>query len=121
MKPIFFAAAALVLTVSAAAKNDSPVAERANYWQQRLSHELPVGSTRSTIVEWASANHLTASDDFQTHDLSIGLEEVPEPVHKFVVSASPAVCKSWSIWAALKLDAKGHLASTEVRTIGNCL
>jgi len=121
MRRILLAAATLILTLSAAAKSDSPVAQRADYWQQRLNREIPVGSSRSAILNWALTNHLTASDDPQTHDLRIGLEEVPEPAPKPRISPSAVVCKSWHISAALKLDAKGQLASAEVQTLGNCL
>jgi hypothetical protein len=121
MKRSILATAFLSLVVVATAKADSPVTQRARYWQQRLDRELPLGSARTAVLDWTFANHFQVSEDPKTHDLIIGLEDVPDPTAKSRISASPIVCKDWHISAAFKMDAKGQLGSTTVQTIGNCL
>lgn len=109
----------LLLVAISAAHAASIVNTRANHWRQRLAHELPAGTPYDAISKWVSKNHLSASHNAETHEIVLSLESVPEP--KTAFSASPSVCKGWSISAVLQLDAADHLASAQVRTLGNCL
>jgi len=121
MKRLILAAAFLALTVVAAEKTDSPMDKRADHWRQKLTRELPVGSSQAAILKWVSVNHLTALDDPKTNELTMVLERIPHPDSKTGVSSSVVVCSSWSILATFKLDAKNQLASTQVKTAGTCL
>jgi hypothetical protein len=98
------AAIVLLILVACTAPAKSPSSERAEYWGQRLSRELPAGTPQSAVLQWASTNHLSAIPGTEPRHLLVGLEYVKEPTSG--LSASPAVCAAG--W-------------TKVQTLGNCL
>jgi hypothetical protein len=116
---ILLTAVLLLVTATSVAKTQTQAEKRTAYWQQKLSRELPVGSSRAAITKWAAANQVGVAENPINGELSMRLEYIPAPKPKF--SSTLVLCNAWDVMARIKLGAGGELVSTQVTSLGHCL
>jgi len=90
---------------------ESFIAKRKSAWQAALSHELPLGSTRPQIQEWAGQHSFTIHEAPDKHTLEIVVQTIP--YHQIV-------CKDWKIIAEIGMEGAKSVRE-DVVSMGACL
>ena len=106
--------ALLVTAVGALAQAPSAVNDRAEHWRQKVAQEMPIGSLRQTVIEWASRNKLRVRERPKERELVIRLETLSVP-------ATDTVCAHYQIRASVKFDVGENLESVLVEGVEDCI
>jgi hypothetical protein len=121
MKKIYRTTAVLAILLLSVAQA-TPLTERVAYWQQRLNKEVPIGSSRQSVLEWASRNKLRVSDKRAERPINVRLENMTLEVHQRqqATSSSDGLCEQYRISGVFMLDGKGQVESVVILPLGDC-
>src|SRR5262245_602454 len=106
MKRITILTLALMCIGATSVQAKSLVSERVMYWQQKVTRDLPRGTSRAVVLKWVAKNHFEATENPKTHGLTINLESLSLPPTTSEASNSTVTeCLEYQIKAILSFDA----------------
>ncbi len=114
--------AAMLATFLCSVAHATPLTERVAYWQQRVDGEVPIGSSRAAVLEWASRNKLRVSDRRAEHPVNIRLEKLTLKFHERQQATSKydGICEQYQISAIFMMDNHSQVEKVLLLPIGDC-
>jgi hypothetical protein len=104
----------VAVTLSACSISYDRVQERRVFWQQVIASEVPVGSDRVSLEDWALVRSIRLSIHTSPSGTEIlaGLESVPTDTW---------FCRSFGLSALFHLYSDGKILDETVRSLGSCV
>jgi hypothetical protein len=116
-----FAAVLVLLAAVLPAMAESGVKEVADSWRVRLDRELPDGTPRAAVADWARRNSLAMTEGNDRSHVILPLGYFKEQAAGSFSSSTVKVCDGWGVSAEIGFNRADELVSRRVRTLGNCL
>ena len=109
VKPFLFSLAFLLVGCESNTEAFEAAKQR---WDKRITNNLPVGTERKVIEQWAQSENIRQDYIAQSNLLYSVVEVVP---------GSGFLCPEWNVILKIELDTQGKMQGHKISGVGTCL